>query len=106
MTTWLTIALVGATTMIIKAAGPVALGGRELPRRLASAVELTGPALLSALVVTAVFAVPEGGGVVVDERAVGLAVAVGAVLLRAPLLVVVVAAAASTALARLWVGAA
>lgn len=105
MTAWLTIALVGATTMIIKAAGPVALGGRELPRRVASAVELTGPALLSALVVTAVFAAP-GGGVVVDERVVGLAVAVGAVLLRAPLLVVVVVAAAGTAVARLWVGAA
>jgi len=105
MTTWLTIALVGATTMIIKAAGPVALGRRELPARYTSVVELMGPALLSALVVTAVFAAPEGG-VTLDERAVGLAVAVGAVLLRAPLLVVVVVAAAGTALARLWAGAA
>jgi branched-subunit amino acid transport protein len=91
--------------MALKAVGPVLLGGRELPRTYQSAVELLGPALLSALVVTSVFAAP-GGGIGVDERAVGLAAGVVAVLLRAPLLVVVVVAAASTALVRAWAGAA
>lgn len=105
MTGWLTIALVGATTMILKAVGPVLLGGRELPKTCQSAVELLGPALLSALVVTSVFSAP-AGGVTLDERIVGLGAGVVAVLLRAPLLVVVVAAAASTALVRLWAGAA
>ena len=39
-------------TAAIKAAGPVALGGRELPRRFTAVVVLLAPALLAALVVT------------------------------------------------------
>ena len=104
MVAWVSIALVGATTMIIKAAGPVALGKRDLPPRFNSAVELMGPALLAALIVTAVFGVSQGG-VTLDARVVGLGAAVVAAALKAPLLVVVVVAAASTAAVRLWVGA-
>jgi branched-subunit amino acid transport protein len=103
MVAWVTIALVGATTMIIKAAGPVVLGERDLPPRFTSAVELMGPALLAALVVTAVFGASEGG-MTVDARVVGLGAAVAAAALKAPLLVIVVVAAASTAAVRLWVG--
>ena len=33
-TTWLVVLIVGAFTIAFKAAGPVLLGGRELPRRL------------------------------------------------------------------------
>ena len=39
-------------TAAIKAAGPVALGGRELPARFLSIVTLLAPALLAALVAT------------------------------------------------------
>jgi xanthine dehydrogenase YagT iron-sulfur-binding subunit len=39
-------------TAAIKAAGPVALGGRELPRRFIAVVTLLAPALLAALVAT------------------------------------------------------
>ena len=43
-------------TAVIKAAGPVALGGRELPSWVAAIVVLLAPALLAALVVTSIFA--------------------------------------------------
>jgi branched-subunit amino acid transport protein len=39
-------------TAAIKAAGPIALGGRELPARFTAVVGLLAPALLAALVVT------------------------------------------------------
>jgi branched-subunit amino acid transport protein len=50
-----TAALIGgcaAVTIAIKAAGPVALGGRELPGWFTGVVVLLAPALLTALVVT------------------------------------------------------
>ena len=43
-------------TALIKAAGPVALGGRELPGWFTAVVVLLAPCLLAALVVTQVFA--------------------------------------------------
>ena len=45
-----------AVTAAIKAAGPVALGGRELPERFIGVIVLMAPALLAALVVTAALA--------------------------------------------------
>ena len=51
-------------TFAIKAAGPVALGGRELPTWFTSVVVLLAPALLAALVATQALA--DG-----DELAVG-----------------------------------
>jgi branched chain amino acid efflux pump len=39
-------------TFAIKAAGPVALGGRPLPERFTGVIALLAPALLAALVVT------------------------------------------------------
>ena len=50
-----TAALIGGcavVTFAIKAAGPVALGGRELPGWFTGVVVLMAPALLTALVVT------------------------------------------------------
>jgi branched-subunit amino acid transport protein len=50
-----TAALIGGcavVTFAIKAAGPVALGGRELPAWFTAVVVLMAPALLTALVVT------------------------------------------------------
>ena len=43
-------------TALIKASGPVLLGGRELPERFTGVIALMAPALLAALVVTAVLA--------------------------------------------------
>ncbi|MGH2724679.1 MAG: AzlD domain-containing protein [Actinomycetota bacterium] len=96
---WLVVTGVGAATVAIKALGPVLLGGRPLSRRIQGVVRLLAPALLAALVVTQVFGADRG--LVVDARVAGLVAAVGALLLRAPVLVVVVAAAAVTALVRL-----
>jgi branched-subunit amino acid transport protein len=95
---WWTVLLVGAFTIAFKAAGPVLLGGRELPVRLADAFELLAPSLLAALVVTQ--ALGADGELVVDERLVGVGVAAVAIRLRAPLIVVMVLAAVSTALVR------
>jgi branched-subunit amino acid transport protein len=96
---WVTVIAVGAGTVLLKAAGPVLLGGRPLPRRVADVVELLAPALLAALVVTQ--AVGGDRELVFDARLAGLAAAIVALRLRAPLLVVVVVAALVAALIRL-----
>jgi branched-subunit amino acid transport protein len=96
---WIAIAAIGAATMLIKATGPVLLGGRELPPRVLDVVKLLAPALLAALVATQVFG--SGRSLILDERVLGLAVALVALILRAPVLVVVVAAAGATAAVRL-----
>ena len=56
MTIWLLIAGCAVVTAIIKAAGPIALGGRELPPRFSAVIALMAPALLAALVVTSALA--------------------------------------------------
>jgi branched-subunit amino acid transport protein len=96
---WIAVGAVGAATIVLKSIGPVLLGGKPLPAHLTGMVALLAPALLAALVVTQ--AVGGDEEIVLDARLVGLGAAVGAILLRAPLLVVVVAAAAATALVRL-----
>ena len=95
---WLVVIAVGAVTVALKAAGPVLLGGRELPPPVLSVVVLLAPALLAALVAVGLFALERE--LVLDERVAGLAAAVLALVLRAPILVVVIAAAVATALAR------
>jgi hypothetical protein len=85
--------------MLIKAAGPVLIGGRPLPPRIQGVVALLAPALLAALVATAAFGA--GQQLVLDARLIGLAAAVVALAVRAPVLVVVLVAAAAAALARL-----
>lgn len=96
--TWLAVLAVGAGTVAIKALGPVLLGGRALPERLRGVVELLAPALLSALVV--VQTLGAGRALVLDARAIGLAVAGVALWRRAPVLLVLVVAAGATALVR------
>ena len=95
---WLVVLAVGAVTVALKAAGPVLLGGRELPPPVLRVVMLLAPALLAALVAVGLFALERE--LVLDERVAGLAAAVLALVLRAPILVVVIAAAVATALAR------
>jgi branched chain amino acid efflux pump len=96
---WLVVALSGAATMLIKATGPVLLGGRGLSPRLVGVVQLLAPAVLAALVATQVFA--DDRDLVIDSRLVGLAAGAVAVVARAPLIVTVAVAAAATALVRL-----
>jgi uncharacterized membrane protein len=100
-TLWITIIAVALASAAIKAAGPVLVGGRELPPRAVGVIALLAPALLSALVITETFA--EERHLVLDERAIGVAVAATALALRAPVLVAVALAAATTALVRAFI---
>ena len=52
MNIWLLIAGCVVTTVLIKAAGPVVLGGRDLPPVFLRVIACMAPALLAALVVT------------------------------------------------------
>ena len=97
-TTWLVVLLVGSFTIAFKATGPVLLGGRELPSRMTDAFELLAPSLLAALVVTQAVGWKEA--IVLDARLVGVAAAIVAVRLRAPLIVAIVVAAVTTGLVR------
>jgi branched chain amino acid efflux pump len=96
--TWVLVAVVGACTVVLKGLGPLAIGGRELPAPVRGVVVLLAPTLLAALIVTQAFAT--GRHLVVDARAAGLAAALVAVALRAPVLVVVLVAAGTAALVR------
>jgi branched chain amino acid efflux pump len=92
---WIAIAALTVICFAIKATGPVALGGRELPRALERLIVLLPAALLSALVVVQTFA--SGRELVLDARAAGLAAAAVALALRASVLVVLLTAALTTA---------
>ena len=96
---WVMIAVLALATAALKLAGPLALGGRPLPARALSVVELLASALLAALVIVETFG--RGRSLTLDARVLGAAFAVVAVTRRAPMIVVVVGAAAVTALARL-----
>ena len=96
---WVAIVAVTLVSAAIKAAGPILVGGRELPPQVNAVIALLAPALLAALVLTETFG--EDGHLVLDERALGVGVAAVAVALRAPVLLAVVLAALVTALARL-----
>lgn len=76
---WPTIALLTAFSVAIRAAGPLALGGRSLGRDTSSVIELLAPALLAALIV--VETVGGTDGLEPDARIAGVAVA-GLVLAR------------------------
>ena len=97
---WVAIVAVTLASAAIKAAGPVLVGGRELPPRVNAVIALLAPALLAALVVTETFG-DEDGHLALDERALGVGVAAVALALRAPVLLAVALAALVTALARL-----
>lgn len=95
---WLVVALVSLATIAIKSIGPILLGGRELPPRIASLIVLLAPALLAALVAINTFGA--GRSLVLDDRVLGVAAAGIAIWRRAPVLLVVVIAATVTAVAR------
>ena len=97
---WITIALLAIGTFVIKAAGPVAVGGRELEPRLAAVVDLLAPALLAGLIV--VETVGGDHAIDIDPRIAGV-VAAGLLLLtwkRSATLGAIALAAVITALLR------
>jgi hypothetical protein len=96
---WVTIAALAFATAALKLAGPLALGGRPLPVRALSVVELLASALLAALVVVETFG--NGRSLTVDARVLGVAFAAVLLTRRVPMIVVVLGAAAVTGLARL-----
>jgi hypothetical protein len=98
-TAWVLIAVLAVGTVVVKIAGPVVAGGRELPPALTRVIALLAPALLAALVVLGTFTTDRD--LVLDARAAGLVTALVALLLRAPVLVALIAAAVVTAGVRL-----
>lgn len=96
---WTAVVLVGAGTIVLKASGPVLLGGRTVPDTVGRVLDMLAPAVLAALVVTQLVAGDRE--LVLDERLGGIAAAGVAIALRAPILVTVVVAAVVTALLRL-----
>jgi branched-subunit amino acid transport protein len=102
MNIWLLIAGCVVTTVLIKAAGPVVLGGRDLPAVVLRVIACMAPALLAALVATSAFT--DGQGYHVGAEAVGMA-AGGILLWRGKSLVLaVLVAMAVTAAIRAVVG--
>jgi branched-subunit amino acid transport protein len=89
--TWALIGLCAGVTFAIKAAGPIALGRRDLPAWFVDVIALMAPALLAALVVIATLA--DGDRLAVGANTVGVAVA-GVALWRGVNVVVGVAIAA------------
>jgi branched-subunit amino acid transport protein len=99
MSAWIVVAVVGLTTILFKAAGPLFLGRRPLPGRVRAVVDLLAPVMLAALVVTQ--AVGGEGGVTFDARLPGVAAGAAAVWLRAPIIAAMAIAALVTGLVRL-----
>jgi branched-subunit amino acid transport protein len=98
MTIWTAVLVASVGCLALKILG-WAVPGRVLDNeRVRRTVVLVPVALLAALVVVQAFA--RGHTLHLDARAVGLAVAAVAIVLRAPFLLVVVVAAVATALAR------
>ena len=92
---WIAIGVMTVISFAIKAVGPVALGGRELPPAAERLIVLMPAALLSALVMVQTFA--HSRDLVLDARAAGLVAAIVALALRASVLVVLLTAALVTA---------
>jgi branched-subunit amino acid transport protein len=90
--------VLAAGTYFWKGLGPLVLGNRPLPTKLQSIISVMPAPLLAALVVTATV----GGDRqwTFDARLVGLAFAIGALVLKRGFVTVVIVAAAATAAAR------
>jgi branched-subunit amino acid transport protein len=95
---WVLVGLCAVVTAAIKGAGPLTLGGRDLPAWFNGVITLMAPALLAALVCTAALA--DGDRLHVGADTAGVAVA-GVLLWRgASVIVGVFVAALVTALLR------
>lgn len=89
---------VAAGTYALKAAAPLVLGGRPLPKLLDKLARVAPAALLAALVVTSTVA--DGRRLIVDARLAGVVVAGLALWRRAGFIVTITLAVATTALVR------
>jgi branched-subunit amino acid transport protein len=98
---WVIVAVVGVATIACKAAGPVLIGRRSLPRHVQPVVDLLAPVMLIALVTAQTLGGDEQ--IEVDARVVGVGAAAIAIALRAHVIVAMAIAALVTALVRLAV---
>ena len=96
--TWTLIILLTLGAYAFKVTGLVILGGRSLPPIFERCLALIPAAVVTALVMKDTFT--QGQELVLDARALGIAVAVNAAWRKAPLIVVIVLGAAVTALVR------
>jgi len=96
--TWTLIILLTIGAYAFKVTGLVFLGGRSLPPIFERCLALIPAAVVTALVMKDTFT--QGQELVLDARALGIAVAVIAAWRKAPLIVVIVLGAAVTALVR------
>ena len=97
--TWVLVGILAMGTLALKVLGPLVAGGVQPPRAFVRVIELLTPALLTALVVTSTFA--SGRELVLDARALGVAVGLVLLLLRVPLALALAAAAGAVAIIRL-----
>jgi uncharacterized membrane protein len=95
---WITVIALALATAALKLVGPLLLGGRTLPPRVMSVIELLAAALLAALVIVETFG--DGRSLVIDERVPGVIFAAVALRRGAPMIVAVVGAAVVAALWR------
>jgi branched-subunit amino acid transport protein len=99
MRAWVPVLAVIVVSWTMKAVGPLAIGNRPLPSPARSVIALLAPVLLAGLIV-----VELGGEEWSDtdmNRLLGVGVAGGAHLLKAPMLVAVLCGVLTTALLRL-----
>ena len=96
--TWTLIILLTLGAYAFKVTGLVILGGRSLPPIFERCLALIPAAVVTALVMKDTFT--QGQELVLDARALGIAVAVIAAWRKAPLIAVIVLGAAVTALVR------
>ncbi|MBM3798680.1 MAG: AzlD domain-containing protein [Actinobacteria bacterium] len=97
--TWTLVFVLAAGAYAFKVTGLVILGGRTLPPVVDRCLALIPAAVITALVMKDTFST--GRDLVLDARAIGIAVAVVAAWRRVPLIAVIVLGAAATALVRL-----
>ena len=95
---WMLVVMLSGVAYGLKVLGFVVVGSRTMPPVLERCLALIPASLLAALVAKDTFTSAQE--LVLDARAVGLAVAIVAVWRKAPFIVVVVAAMAATALVR------
>jgi uncharacterized membrane protein len=95
---WISIAVLAVANFAMKAAGPVLIGGRELPEPVIKVIALLAPAILAALVF--VGALSDGRSLAFDAQAAGVAVSGAAFALRLPMLAAIALGALTAALLR------
>jgi uncharacterized membrane protein len=96
---WISIGVLAVANFAMKAAGPVLIGGRELPEPVLRVIALLAPAILAGLVLVGAFS--DGRSLTLDTQAAGVAVSGAAFALRLPMLAAIALGAVTAALLRL-----